>query len=92
MGRLMQREGIHNIQLGNAGDAHTKSYNLIRDTLFMGNDKLYHDVGNVFVTASAIMIPIGQDSERCQGLDPVCDRGKPVPIQQVRLPIMGPSS
>ena len=33
-------EGIHNIQLGNAGDAHTKSYNLIRDTLFMGNDKL----------------------------------------------------
>ena len=52
-------EGIHNIQLGNAGDTHTKSYNLIRDTLFMGNDKLYHDVGNAFTTASAIMIPIG---------------------------------
>ena len=53
-------EGIHNIQLGNAGDIQTKSYNLIRDTAFMGNDKLYHEVGNVFVTASAIMIPIGK--------------------------------
>lgn len=46
-------EGVHNIQLGNAGDAHTKSYNLIRDTLFMGNDKLYHQVGGIFVTVSA---------------------------------------
>ena len=61
-------EGIHNIQLGNAGDGHTKSYNLIRDTLFMGNDKLYHDVGNVFVTASAIMIPIGQTQSVVKGL------------------------
>ena len=61
-------EGIHNIQLGNAGDTHTKSYNLIRDTLFMGNDKLYHDVGNVFVTASAIMIPIGQTQSVVKGL------------------------
>ena len=61
-------EGIHNIQLGNAGDTHTKSYNLIRDTLFMGNDKLYHDVGNVFVTASAIMIPIGQTQSVIKGL------------------------
>ena len=61
-------EGVHNIQLGNAGDTHTKSYNLIRDTLFMGNDKLYHDVGNVFVTASAIMIPIGQTQSAVKGL------------------------
>ena len=61
-------EGIHNIQLGNAGDVHTKSYNLIRDTLFMGNDKLYHDVGNVFVTASAIMIPIGQTQSVVKGV------------------------
>ena len=61
-------EGIHNIQLGNAGDTHTKSYNLIRDTLFMGNDKLYHDVGNVFVTASAIMIPIGQTQSVVKGV------------------------
>ena len=61
-------EGIHNIQLGNAGDAHTKSYNLIRDTLFMGNDKLYHQVGGIFVTASAIMIPIGQTQSVAKGL------------------------
>ena len=61
-------EGIHNIQLGNAGDIQTKSFNLIRDTAFMGNDKLYHEVGNVFVTASAIMIPIGKTQSVVQGL------------------------
>ena len=61
-------EGIHNIQLGNAGDAHTKSYNRIRDTLFMGNDKLYHQVGGIFVTASSIMIPIGQTQSVVKGL------------------------
>ena len=61
-------EGVHNIVLGNAGDTQTKSYNLIRDTLFMGNDKLYHDVGNVFTTASAIMIPIGQTQSVVKGL------------------------
>ena len=61
-------EGIHNIELGNAGDIHTKSINPVRDTLFMGNDKLYHDVGNAFVTASAIMIPIGQTQSVVKGL------------------------
>ena len=61
-------EGIHNIQLGNAGDIHTKSYNRIRDTLFMGNDKLYHQVGGIFVTASSIMIPIGQTQSAVKGL------------------------
>ena len=61
-------EGIHNIALGNAGDSHTKSYNLIRDTLFMGNDKLYHQVGGAFVTASAIMIPIGKTQSVVKGL------------------------
>ena len=61
-------EGIHNIQLGNAGDVHTKSYNRIRDTLFMGNDKLYHQVGGIFVTASSIMIPIGQTQSVVKGL------------------------
>lgn len=61
-------EGIHNIQLGNAGDIQTKAKNPIRDTVFMGNDKLYHEVGNVFVTASAIMIPIGQTQSVVQGL------------------------
>ena len=61
-------EGIHNIQLGNAGDGYTKAKNFIRDTLFMGNDKLYHQVGGLFVTASAIMIPIGHTQSVVKGL------------------------
>ena len=61
-------EGFHDIQLGNAGDIQTKAKNPIRDTVFMGNDKLYHDVGNTFVTASAIMIPIGKTQSVVQGL------------------------
>ena len=61
-------EGIHDIQLGNAGDIQTKARNPIRDTVFMGNDKLYHDVGGAFVIASAIMIPIGKTQSVVQGL------------------------
>ena len=61
-------EGFHDIQLGNAGDIQTKAKNPIRDTVFMGNDKLYHDVGGTFVTASAIMIPIGKTQSVVQGL------------------------
>ncbi len=34
----------------------------------MGNDKLYHDVGNAFVTASSIMIPIGQTQSVVKGV------------------------
>ena len=61
-------EAGQDIKLGNAGDIQTKAGNPIRDTLLMGNDKLYHDVGNVFVTASAIMIPIGQTQSVVKGL------------------------
>ena len=34
----------------------------------MGNDKLYHDVGGAFVTASSIMIPIGQTQSVVKGV------------------------
>ena len=61
-------EGVHNIALGNAGDIQTKARNPIRDTVFMGNDKRYHDVGGAFVIASAIMIPIGKTQSVVQGL------------------------
>ena len=61
-------EGVHNIALGNAGDIQTKARNPIRDTVFMGNDKLYHDVGGAFVIASAIMIPIGQTQSVVKGV------------------------
>ena len=61
-------EASQDIKFGNAGDIQTKAENPIRDTAFMGNDKLYHDVGNVFVTTSAIMIPIGQTQSVVKGV------------------------
>ena len=61
-------EADQDIKLGNAGDIQTKAGNPIRDTLFMGNDKLYHQVGGLFVTASAIMIPRGQTQSVAKGL------------------------
>ena len=61
-------EAGQEIKLGSEGDIYTKAENPIRDTAFMGNDKLYHDVGNVFVTASAIMIPIGHTGSVVKGV------------------------
>ena len=61
-------EADQDIKLGSEGDIYTKAENPIRDTAFMGNDKLYHDVGNVFVTTSAIMIPIGQTQSVVKGV------------------------
>ena len=61
-------EAGQDIKLGNAGDIQTKAGNPIRDTLFMGNDKLYHDVGGTFATVSAIMIPIGQTQSVVKGV------------------------
>lgn len=43
-------------------------WNPVRDTIFMGNDDLYHQVGGLFTTASAIMIPIGQTQSVTKGL------------------------
>ena len=61
-------EADQDIKLRNAGDIQTKAGNPIRDTLFMGNGKLYHDVGGAFATVSAIMIPIGQTQSVVKGL------------------------
>ena len=61
-------EAGQEIKLGSEGDIYTKAGNPIRDTAFMGNDKLYHEVGNVFVTTSAIMIPIGQTQSVVKGV------------------------
>ncbi|HEL0754062.1 TPA: hypothetical protein TU142_000233 [Streptococcus equi subsp. zooepidemicus] len=38
-------EAGHNIYLGSVGDGLTVATNPLRDTLFMGNDRLYHQVG-----------------------------------------------
>ena len=64
-------EAGQEIKLGSEGDIYTKAENPIRDTAFMGNDKLYHEVGNVFVTTSAIMIPIGQTQSVVKGVTQV---------------------
>ena len=61
-------EAGQEIKLGSEGDIYTKAGNPIRDTAFMGNDKLYHEVGNVFVTTSAIMVPIGQTQSVVKGV------------------------
>ncbi|QGJ85587.1 hypothetical protein [Streptococcus phage phi-SsuFJNP8_rum] len=61
-------EAGQNIYLGYKGDGKTLAINPIRDTLFMGNDKLYHQVGGLFTTASAVMIPIGQTQSVTKGL------------------------
>ncbi len=61
-------EAGHNIYLGSVGDGLTVATNPLRDTLFMGNDKLYHQIGGLFTTASAVMIPIGQTKSVAKGL------------------------
>ncbi|HEK9098514.1 TPA: hypothetical protein SUB15_001610 [Streptococcus equi subsp. zooepidemicus] len=61
-------EAGHNIYLGSVGDGVTVATNPLRDTLFMGNDKLYHQIGGLFTTASAVMIPIGQTKSVAKGL------------------------
>ncbi len=61
-------EAGQDIYLGYKGDGKTLAINPIRDTLFMGNDKLYHQVGGLFTTTSAVMIPIGQTQSVTKGL------------------------
>ncbi|HEK9984698.1 TPA: hypothetical protein TT553_001572 [Streptococcus equi subsp. zooepidemicus] len=61
-------EAGHNIYLGSVGDGLTVAINPLRDTLFMGNDRLYHQIGGLFTTASAALIPIGQTKSVAKGL------------------------
>ncbi len=61
-------EAGQDIYLGYKGDGKTLAINPIRDILFMGNDKLYHQVGGLFTTTSAVMIPIGQTQSVTKGL------------------------
>ncbi|UUM62362.1 hypothetical protein NQZ89_01975 [Streptococcus suis] len=61
-------EAGQDIYLGYKGDGKTLAINPIQDTLFMGNDKLYHQVGGLFTTTSAVMIPIGQTQSVTKGL------------------------
>ncbi|HEL0630479.1 TPA: hypothetical protein TVJ85_000881 [Streptococcus equi subsp. zooepidemicus] len=61
-------EAGHNIYLGSVGDGLTVATNPLRDTLFMRNDRLYHQLGRLFTTASAALIPIGQTKSIAKGL------------------------
>ncbi|HEL1103956.1 TPA: hypothetical protein TVG23_000772 [Streptococcus equi subsp. zooepidemicus] len=61
-------EAGHNIYVGSVGDGLTVATNPLRDTLFMGNDRLYHQIGGLFTTASAALIPIGQTKSIAKGL------------------------
>ncbi|WP_239827342.1 hypothetical protein [Streptococcus oralis] len=48
-----------------------------------------HQLVKTYATLLETDIALMADSERCQGLDPVCDRGSRCLYS--RLPIMGPS-
>ncbi len=61
-------ESGQDIYLGNKGDITTQAVNPIRDTVFMGNNDVYHKVGQAFTIGSSILIPIGQTSSVARGL------------------------
>lgn len=52
---------------GSLGDNETRSINPIRDTIFLGNDKLYHGTGHFFTIGSSILIPIGKTNSIIKG-------------------------
>ena len=52
---------------GSLGDNETRSINPIRDTIFLGNDKLYHGTGQFFTIGSSILIPIGKTNSIIKG-------------------------
>ena len=52
---------------GSLGDNETRSINPIRDTIFLGNDKLYHGTGHFFTIDSSILIPIGKTNSIIKG-------------------------
>ena len=52
---------------GSLGDNETRAINPIRDTIFLGNDKLYHGTGHFFTIGSSILIPIGKTNSIIKG-------------------------
>ncbi|SEL02706.1 T7SS effector LXG polymorphic toxin [Ruminococcus albus] len=52
-------EGGQDIYHGSTGDLDTSSFNYIRDTVFMGNQKVYDITEEVFSFAAGAMCPIG---------------------------------
>ena len=60
-------EASQDVILGSLGDNKTGAINPIRDTVFLGNDKLYHGLGQIFTTGSSILIPIGKTNSIVKG-------------------------
>ena len=60
-------EAGQDIILGSLGDNKTGAFNPIRDTVFLGNDKLYHITGQIFTKGSSILIPIGKTNSIVKG-------------------------
>ena len=60
-------EAGQDVIYGSLGDNKTGAINPIRDTVFLGNDKLYHRTGQIFTTGSSILIPIGKTNSIVKG-------------------------
>ena len=60
-------EASQDVILGSLGDNETRAINPIRDTVFLGNDKLYHGTGHFFTIGSSILIPIGKTNSIVKG-------------------------
>ena len=60
-------EAGQDVIYGSLGDNKTGAFNPIRDTVFLGNDKLYHGLGQIFTTGSSILIPIGKTNSIVKG-------------------------
>ena len=53
-------EGCQDIYYGSIGDIDSASLNLLRDSLFQGNQELYDITENYFVSGASAMIPLGK--------------------------------
>ena len=60
-------EAGQDVIYGSLGDNKTGAINPIRDTVFLGNDKLYHGLGQIFTKGSSILIPIGKTNSIVKG-------------------------
>ena len=61
-------EAVQNIYYGLSGDGKSFAMNPIRDTIFLGNGKLYHSLGQIFSLTTGVFIPIAQTQSIAQGI------------------------
>lgn len=61
-------EAEQDIIYGSLGNTKSFAVNPIRDTIFLGNNQLYHQTGQIFSIGSSIIAPIGQTGSVVKGL------------------------